>query len=92
MYIHREVRWKIGGILALDNGERKSPNHIPVSSGNGTSVSTEQEVGWKAELVWMLKWGGKTRYSCRECNKDSSDFKPAAYTIAILTHYANTPL
>ena len=77
--------------LEIGRSEREFPHHIRLSSGKELSVSTEQEAGWKAELVWMLR-GGETFYSCRESNRDSSDFQPAAYTVAVLTQYANTPL
>jgi len=70
--------------LVLDRSEREFPHHISLSPGKEFSVSTEQEVGWKAELVWMLK-GEKTFYSCWDCHKDSSDFQPATHTVAVLT-------
>jgi hypothetical protein len=40
--------------LALDRCEREFPHHILLSSGKESSVSTEQEAGWKVELVWIL--------------------------------------
>jgi hypothetical protein len=40
--------------LASNRSERQFPHHIPLSSGEESSVPTEQEAGWKTELVWML--------------------------------------
>jgi hypothetical protein len=46
--------------LAIGRSEREFPHHIRPPSGKELSVSSEQEIGWKAELVWMLK--GKKRF------------------------------
>jgi hypothetical protein len=76
--------------LALDRSEREFPHHIRLSSGNESSVSIEQEAGWKAELVWMMR--GKSVLFLQGINKYCSYFQPAAHTVAIPTQYAHTPL
>jgi hypothetical protein len=41
--------------LAIGRSEREFAHHIRLSSGKELSVSIEQEIGWKTELVYSLK-------------------------------------